>query len=123
MVREHNVVSARLRLGYQQVWQVSQVDVPHYSSCKSCNHSNANTLHHYCLQCPTLTHLLPHGQNLIHICTYICLQTTTNMHFLLTIHTLVAVDCIYYVSLCECVCVCVCVHACVCVCVCAHVRV
>ncbi len=72
MVRRHNVVSARIRLGYRPVWQVSQAeDVLHYSSCKLCNRPNANTLDHYCLQCPTVTDLLPQGQDLLHICKYL----------------------------------------------------
>ena len=71
-VRRHNVVSARLRLGYRPLWQVSQMeDVPHYSSCKLCNLNNANTLHHYCLECPTVMHLLPQGQELIDVCEYL----------------------------------------------------
>ncbi|XP_068213220.1 uncharacterized protein [Palaemon carinicauda] len=66
MVRKHNVVSARIRLGYRPVWQVGQtLDIPHCTSCKLCNLANANNLEHYCLHCPTVRNLLPQGQNLI----------------------------------------------------------
>ena len=72
MVRRHNVVSARLRLGYRPVWQVSQAeDVPHYSSCKLCNCPNANNLQHYCLECPTVRGLLPQGLSLTDTCAYL----------------------------------------------------
>lgn len=72
MVRRHNVVSARLRLGYRPVWQVSQAeDVPHYSTCRLCHLVNANTLQHYCLSCPAVRDLLPQGQDLISVCKYL----------------------------------------------------
>ena len=72
MVRRHNVVSARLRLGYRPVWQVSQTeDMPHFSSCKQCNQPDANTLDHYCLQCPTVRDSLPQGLNLLKMCKYL----------------------------------------------------
>jgi len=80
MVRRHNVVSARLRLGYRPVWQVSHAeDVPHYSSCKLCNTPNANTLDHYCLQCPTVLNLLPRDQDLIQICTHLLADDTLDL--------------------------------------------
>ena len=85
MVRRHNVVSARLRLGYRPVWQVAQADdMPQYSSCKLCDRHNANNLEHYCLQCPTVAHLLPRGQNLVNICKY--LLTDHNLDLILTRH-------------------------------------
>ena len=85
MVRRHNVVSARLRLGYRPVWQVSQTeDMPHYSSCKLCDSPNANTLDHYCLHCPTVINLLPHGYNLIQICKH--LLADDNLDVLLVRH-------------------------------------
>ena len=85
MVRRHNVVSARIRLGYRPLWQVSQAeDVPHYSSCKLCNAPNANTLDHYCLQCPTVIHLLPQGQTLTQICKH--LLSDDNLDVLLVRH-------------------------------------
>ncbi len=35
MVRRHNVVSARLPLGYRPIWQISQAeDMPHFSTCR-----------------------------------------------------------------------------------------
>ena len=72
MVRRHNVVSARLRLGYRPVWQVAQAeDVPHYSTCKLCHLVNANTLQHYCLSCPAVRDLLPQGQDLIFVCNHL----------------------------------------------------
>lgn len=72
MVRRHNVVSARIRLGYRPLWQVSQVeDMPHYSMCKLCSRPNANNLEHYCLACPVVRDMLPHEQDLINICKYI----------------------------------------------------
>ncbi|XP_042891046.1 uncharacterized protein LOC122265711 [Penaeus japonicus] len=85
MVRRHNVVSARLRLGYRPVWQVSQAeDVPRFSSCKLCNRPNANTLDHYCLHCPAVTNLLPQGQTLLQICKH--LLTDDNLDVLLARH-------------------------------------
>ncbi|KAK7086870.1 hypothetical protein SK128_002699 [Halocaridina rubra] len=72
MVRKNNVVSARLRMGYRPLWQVSQtLDMPQYTSCKLCDRPNANTLDHYCLQCPTVRDVLPRGQNLIQICSFL----------------------------------------------------
>lgn len=72
MVRRHNVVSARLRLGYRPLWQVSQaVDVPQHSSCRLCDLPAANTISHYCLECPVVRHLMPRGQDLIAICKYL----------------------------------------------------
>ncbi|KAK7066143.1 hypothetical protein SK128_017683, partial [Halocaridina rubra] len=39
---------------------VSQtLDMPQYTSCKLCDRPNANTLDHYCLQCPTVRDVLP----------------------------------------------------------------
>ena len=82
MVRRHNVVSARLRLGYRPVWQVSQDEnVPHYSTSKLCHLPNANTLHHYCLVCPTVKGLLPQEQDLLLICKY--LLQDDNLHLIL----------------------------------------
>ncbi|XP_076035376.1 uncharacterized protein LOC143021653 [Oratosquilla oratoria] len=72
LVRRHNIVSARLRLGYRPVWQVCQTeDVSHYSTCKLCHLAKANTLEHYCLACPTVKDLLPQGQDLIYVCKYL----------------------------------------------------
>ncbi|XP_068232367.1 uncharacterized protein [Palaemon carinicauda] len=72
MVRRHNVVSARIRLGYHPVWQIEQtLDIPHYTPCKLCNLANANNLEHYCLHCPTDRNLLPQGQNLLQTCQYL----------------------------------------------------
>ncbi|KAK7084335.1 hypothetical protein SK128_006019 [Halocaridina rubra] len=72
MVRKHNVVSARLRMGYWPLWQVSQtLDMPQYTSCILCDCPNANTLDHYCLHCPTVRDVLPRGQNLIQICSFL----------------------------------------------------
>ena len=85
MVRRHNVVSARLRLGYRPVWQVSQAqDMPHYSSCRLCNTPNANTLDHYCLHCPTVINILPRGLDLINVCKH--LLTDDHLDVLLTRH-------------------------------------
>ena len=72
MVRRHNVVSARLRLGYRRVWQVGGMeDVPQFSSCKLCDAPNANDLHHYCLECPTVAPLIPHRQSVLEVCKYL----------------------------------------------------
>ncbi|KAK3877525.1 hypothetical protein Pcinc_017768 [Petrolisthes cinctipes] len=80
MVRRHNVVSARLRLGYRPVWQVANIqDIPHYTSCKLCNSLNANNLEHYCLQCPTVRNLLPQGRNLLQTCQYILSDDNLNL--------------------------------------------
>ena len=59
MFRRHNIVTARLRLGYRPVWQVSEAgDVPHFSNCKLCDTPNANSLHHNCLECPSVRDML-----------------------------------------------------------------
>ena len=73
MVRRHNIVSARLRLGYRPVWQMSEAagDIPHFSSCKLCDAPNANSLHHYCLECPSVRDMLPQGRPLLSVCDYI----------------------------------------------------
>lgn len=72
MVHRHNVVCARLRLGWRPVWQVAEAgDAPHFSSCKLCDAPNANTLDHYCLRCPHLTDVLPQGLTLIATCQHL----------------------------------------------------
>ena len=72
MVRRHNVVTARLRLGYRPVWQVGgTADVPQYSSCKVCGAPNSNTLQHYCLECPAVAQLLPHRQSVLGVCEHL----------------------------------------------------
>lgn len=71
-VRKHNVVSARLRLGYRPLWQVAGLeDEPHYTSCPLCHSANSNHLHHYCLDCPTVGDLLPRGQPLLAVCQHL----------------------------------------------------
>ena len=78
MVRRHNVVCARLRLGWRPVWQVAEaVDAPHFSSCRLCDAPHGNTLHHYCLQCPRVTHLLPQRLTLIETCQYLLTSSDT----------------------------------------------
>lgn len=53
IVRRHNIVSARFRLGYRPLWQVSEArNIPHFTSCKLYDCPNAKSLQHYCLQCP-----------------------------------------------------------------------
>lgn len=73
MVRRHNIVSARLRLGYRPVWQVSEAagDIPHFSSCRLCDAPNANSLHHYCLECPSVRDMLPRSQQLLNVCAFL----------------------------------------------------
>ncbi|KAG0714003.1 hypothetical protein GWK47_014959 [Chionoecetes opilio] len=72
MVRRHNVVAARLRLGYRPVWQVAGFeDAPHFSSCLLCDQPNSNSLEHYCLHCPEVSGLLPLGRPLVDICRHL----------------------------------------------------
>lgn len=72
MVRRHNVVCARLRLGWRPVWQVAEAeDAPHFSSCRLCDAPNANTLDHYCLQCPNLENLVPQRLTLLDTCKHL----------------------------------------------------
>lgn len=72
MVRRHNVLAARLRLGYRPVWQVAGTeDAPHFSSCLLCDAPNGNNLHHYCLVCPAVDGLLPRGLPLTDVCRYL----------------------------------------------------
>ena len=83
MVRRHNVLSARLRLGYRPVWQVAGMeDAPHFTTCLLCDAPNSNTLQHYCLHCPTLDGLLPRGLPLIDVCRH--LLSSDNLDNLLT---------------------------------------
>lgn len=68
-IRRHNVMTARLRLGYRPVWQVCEAgDAPHYSACKLCGLPNDNHLQHYCLECPSVMDLLPQGQSMTDTC-------------------------------------------------------
>ncbi|KAK3893260.1 hypothetical protein Pcinc_002944 [Petrolisthes cinctipes] len=47
MVRRHNVVSARLRLGYQPLWQVAGMQgEPPFTECHLCQVPRANTIEH-----------------------------------------------------------------------------
>ena len=72
MVRRHNVVSARLRLGYRPVWQVAGVDgAPPYTACLLCNEPLSNTLEHYCLLCRVVQPLLPQDQPLVIVCRHL----------------------------------------------------
>ena len=74
-VRKHNIVSARLRLGYRPLWQVAGLeDEPHYTSCPLCHSPNSNNLHHYCLHCPAVGDLLPREQPLLAVCQYLLQQ-------------------------------------------------
>ena len=72
MVRRHNVVSARLRLGYRPPWQVAGVEgEPSFTECRLCHAPHANTVEHYCLACPTVRHLLPQGLPLDAVCRHL----------------------------------------------------
>jgi len=85
MVRRNNIVTARLRLGYRPVWQVSEAgDIPHYSSCKLCDRPNGNILQHYCLECPSVRDMLPQGQSLLDVCDFIL--TDNNLDVILVRH-------------------------------------
>ncbi|KAG0720142.1 Gag-Pol polyprotein [Chionoecetes opilio] len=85
MARRHNIVSARLRLGYRPVWQVSEAgDIPHFSSCKLCDRPRANSLQHYCLECPSVRDMLPQGQPLLAVCDF--LLTDSNLDVVLVRH-------------------------------------
>ncbi len=60
MVLRHNVVSARLRLGYRPPWQVAGMEgEPPFAECRLCYASRCDTAEHYCLPCPTVRHALP----------------------------------------------------------------
>ncbi|XP_076035947.1 uncharacterized protein LOC143040234 [Oratosquilla oratoria] len=75
MVRRHNVVSARLRLGYRPPWQVAGVEgEPVFTECRLCHAPLANTIEHYCLACPTVKHLIPQGLPLDAICRHLLSQ-------------------------------------------------
>ncbi|XP_063603272.1 uncharacterized protein LOC134779200 [Penaeus indicus] len=72
LVRRHNVVAARLRLGYRPVWQVGETeDVPQYTSCKLCDAHNANHLQHYCLECPEVADLISKRDSVSDVCKYL----------------------------------------------------
>ncbi len=71
-VRWHNIVSARLRLGYRPPWQIAGVqDEPPFTECRLCRTPLANTIEHYCLVCPTVRHLLTQGLPLDAVCRHI----------------------------------------------------
>lgn len=85
IVRRHNIVTARIRLGYRPVWQVSEAgDIPHFSNCKLCGAPNANSLHHYCLECPSVRDMLPQGRPLLSVCDFIL--DGDNLDIILTRH-------------------------------------
>ena len=69
MVRRHNVVAARLRLGYRQVAGLE--DAPHFFSCLLCQAPNSYILDHYCLHCPIVAGMVPRGQPLVTICRHL----------------------------------------------------
>ena len=72
MVRRHNVVSARLRLGFRPPWQIAGVEgEPSYTDCRLCRAPLSNTIQHYCMECPTVSHLLPQGLPLDAVCRYL----------------------------------------------------
>ncbi|KAG0726097.1 hypothetical protein GWK47_004445 [Chionoecetes opilio] len=72
MVRRHNVVSARLRLGYRPVWQVAgMAEEPHFTSCQLCDAPSSNNLAHYCLHCHVVRDMLPRGLPLTEICRFL----------------------------------------------------
>ena len=72
VVRRHNVVSARLRLGYRPVWQVAGDEgEPRFSSCPLCHSPRADTLDHYCLHCPVVRDVLPQDQPLLDVCRHL----------------------------------------------------
>ncbi|KAG0713156.1 hypothetical protein GWK47_016843 [Chionoecetes opilio] len=72
MVRRHNVVSARLRLGYRPVWQVAgMAEEPHFTSCQPCDAPSSNTLAHYCLHFHVVRNMLPRGLPLTEICRFL----------------------------------------------------
>lgn len=72
MVRRHNVVSARLCLGYRPPWQVAgEEGEPTYAACRLCHAPLANTIDHYCLACPTVRRLLPQGLPLDAVCRHL----------------------------------------------------
>ncbi|XP_050709726.1 uncharacterized protein LOC126994457 [Eriocheir sinensis] len=71
-VRRHNVVSARLQLGYRPPWQVAGVEgEPVFTKCRLCCSPMSNTIEHYCLACPTVRGLLPQGQPLDAVCRHL----------------------------------------------------
>ena len=84
MVRRHNTVCARLRLGHRRVWQVAEVaDAPHFS-CKLCDAPHANNLEHYRLECSLVTDLIPQGLSRVETCKI--LLSGDNLDVILTRH-------------------------------------
>ncbi|MPC55661.1 hypothetical protein E2C01_049603 [Portunus trituberculatus] len=72
MVRRHNVVSVRLRLGNRPPWQVAGVvGEPAYVACRLCHAPQANTIEHYCVAYPAVRHLLPQGLPLDAVCRHL----------------------------------------------------
>ncbi|KAG0727672.1 hypothetical protein GWK47_034171 [Chionoecetes opilio] len=82
MVRRHNVVSARLRLGYRPVWQVAgMAEEPHFTSCQLCDAPSSNTLAHYCLHCHVVRDMLPRGLSLTEICRFLLVHDNLDTIF------------------------------------------
>ncbi|MPC18494.1 hypothetical protein E2C01_011379 [Portunus trituberculatus] len=72
MVRRHNVVSGRLRLGYRPPWQIAGVEgEPSYTERRLCGAPRSDIIQHYCLAYPTVLHLLPQDQPLDAICRHL----------------------------------------------------
>ena len=49
-------VCTRLRMGYKYYWQLGIATSDSDKQCRLCAEPNSHTLHHYVLQCPSLSH-------------------------------------------------------------------
>lgn len=80
LIRRHNIVSARLRLGYRPPWQVfGHGTDDSLSACRLCSAPQGHSLDHYCCQCPSLAAFLPRGPttSTLDICRFFCSLMTT----------------------------------------------
>ena len=69
--RQCDVVTARIRLGYRHVWQVSKDDpLPKYSNCRLCEAPLRHTLEHYIAECEVTKDFRPPGMRYYELCVY-----------------------------------------------------
>ena len=73
MVRLHNVVAARLFLGYRPVWQVAGLNEERLPLLllPALSGPQHQQLDNYCLHCPIVADMLPRGWPLVTICRHL----------------------------------------------------
>ena len=75
--RHCDIVTARIRLGYRYIWQVSNKEPTNeFSSCKVCSEPLKHTLEHYITECPEIADFRPPGMLYHDLCNFL---TETNV--------------------------------------------